>query len=630
MTHPHPHPKRNRASLQAGSRPFSCPVSVRSGAAVLTVLLVLLSACSSSSSSGGNQAADVGNPGNCLVVNLSMSTEKIDLLTSLAQTFNQTKAKVNDRCVFVAPTPKASGAGAAALAAGWNPDSDGPQPVIWSPASSAWGAIVDQHLAEQGQPAMAGQGTPFMNTPLVIAMPKPMAQALGWPDKPLGWSDILALAQSQTGWAQFGHPEWGPFRLGKTNPNFSTSGLSALIAQNYAAAGKTRDLTIEDLAKPEVNAYDVAVESAVTHYGDTTLTYLNNWYRADQQGTSLQYTSAVAVEEKSVIDYNTGNPDGKLDPGEEPRPPRIPLVAIYPKEGTLFSDNPFFILQAPWVTDEQRQGAQLFQDFVQQPENQQKVLQYNFRPGNPQVAIGDPITTDNGVDPGQPQTLLQVPTPNVLINLLDRWSQQRKSARALLVIDISGSMKDPAAPGSADTKLDLAKRAAIESLSQFKPDDQVGLRVFSTELGADGQAIFEDLVPIAPVSQNIDQLRQQIDGLVPTRGTPLYDVTRQSFDLMVSQYDPARINAVVLLTDGRNDDGKPSGDDQQLQDTLTDLQAQSQGENGQPVRLFTIGYGADADLGVLTQLAQATNGAAYDASDPKSITKVFTAVVSNF
>ena len=132
------------------------------------------------------------------------------------------------------------------------------------------------------------------------------------------------------------------------------------------------------------------------------------------------------------------------------------------------------------------------------------------------------------------------------------------------------------------------------------------------------------------MSQVADQLRSQIDGLVPTRGTPLYDVSRQSFDQMVAQYDPTRINAVVLLTDGRNDDGRAGDDAQQLSQTLDDLTTQSQGENGQPVRLFTIGYGADADLGVLRQLAEATNGASYDASDPKSITKVFTAVVSNF
>ena len=48
------------------------------------------------------------------------------------------------------------------------------------------------------------------------------------------------------------------------------------------------------------------------------------------------------------------------------------------------------------------------------------------------------------------------------------------------------------------------------------------------------------------------------------------------------------------------------------------------------MRLFTIAYGEDADLTVLKQLADATNGAAYNASDPKSIAKVFTAVISNF
>jgi Ca-activated chloride channel family protein len=48
------------------------------------------------------------------------------------------------------------------------------------------------------------------------------------------------------------------------------------------------------------------------------------------------------------------------------------------------------------------------------------------------------------------------------------------------------------------------------------------------------------------------------------------------------------------------------------------------------VRLFPIAYGSDADLTTLRQLAEATNAAVYDASDPKSISKVFTAVVSNF
>ena len=74
-----------------------------------------------------------------------------------------------------------------------------------------------------------------------------MAEALGWPNTPIGYADILALARNPAGWGSKGHPEWGPFKLGKTNPNFSTSALSATIAQYYAATGKQRDLTVEDL-----------------------------------------------------------------------------------------------------------------------------------------------------------------------------------------------------------------------------------------------------------------------------------------------------------------------------------------------------------------------------------------------
>jgi Ca-activated chloride channel family protein len=598
----------------------------RWAATLVACMLLAVAACSTSTSS--NDATDLGNPGNCMQIDMAISPEKIDLLTSLAQSFNRTKTDVDGRCIFVSPKSKASGGAMQALAAGWDEDAEGPLPVVWSPASSAWGAILDQRLADVGQPAMANEGTPFMNTPLVIAMPKPMAEALGWPDKPLGWSDILSLATSTQGWAAYGHPEWGSFKLGKTNPNFSTSGLSALIAQNYAATGKTRDLTSEDLAKPDVQQYNRSVESSVVHYGDTTLTFLNNWYRADQEGTALTYVSAVAVEEKSVIDYNTGNPDGILDPGEEPRPPRIPLVAIYPKEGTLFSDSPFFVLDAPWVSDEERDGALAFQAYVQQPENQQRALEFNFRPGNPAVPIGDPINAANGVDANQPQTTLEVPDPPVMVGLLDRWSEQRKGARVLLVIDVSGSMKERAGSDVRDTKLDLAKSAAIDSLGDFKSNDLVGLRVFTTSIGPTGT--FEDLVPIGPVSQNGDALRSQIDGLYPQNGTPLYDVTSQSFQTMYDSYDPSRINAVVLLTDGKNDDGEVSDDSRQLQDTLSLLRDKSQGELGLPVRVFTIGYGSDADLSVLKQIAEATNAASYNASDPKSISKVFTTVISNF
>jgi Ca-activated chloride channel family protein len=596
--------------------------------AVLLAVLTIAAGCGSKSPSAPDEFGAADCTDDCVVLNIAVSSEKIDLLTQLAKDFNATTPKVGNKRIVAQPKTKASGLGADLLVNGWDEEAEGPKPDIWSPASSAWGAVVDQRLTQQGKKPIAGQGTPFMNSPLVIAMPKPMADALGYPGKAVGWSDILTLANDPNGWSTYGHPEWGPFRLGKTNPNFSTSGLHALIAQNYAATNKTSDLSMEDLVRPDVLDFDRDVEAAVVHYGDTTLTFLNNWYRADARGNPYTYASAVAVEEKSVIDYNDGNPDGVLAAGEVKRKPRVPLVAIYPKEGTLFSDSPFFVLGTDWVTQEKKDAAKQFGDFVQKEENQQKVLQYNFRPGNPKVAIAAPIVTQNGVNPDEPQTTMQVPSPAVMIGLLDQWNQNRKGARVLLVIDVSGSMSAEVADGQ--TKLDLAKSAASESLNQFKNDDLVGLREFSTNVGPSDHDTYIDLIDVGEVGKQREQMLSAINGLFPTNGTPLYDVTLASMKSMLDSYDPARINAVVLLTDGKNEDSNGSDDAKQLNDLLKFMQDQTQGENAKPVRLFTIGYGSDADTKILTNMAEAANGSYYAAKDPKTINKVFIQVISNF
>nr|HNN39947.1 substrate-binding and VWA domain-containing protein [Microthrixaceae bacterium] len=601
--------------------------SSRVGAAVAAIAAaaVLAAACSGGESGSGDDRSE------CIQVDAAVSSEKIDLLGDLADDFNDSGATVDGTCIDVEVQKVASGVAAQRLADGWDTATDGPRPVIWSPASSAWGQILNQRLSTAGKPAMATDPVSFMNTPLVIAMPRPMAEALGWPDQPIGWSDILALSRSANGWADEGHPEWGRFRLGKTNPNYSTSGLHALIAQTYAATGKTAGLSSEDLQNPTVQQYGRDIESSVVHYGDITMTFLNNWFRADRRGTALNYASAVAVEEKSLIDYNAGNPDGELDQGEKPRPPRTPLVAIYPTEGTLYSDNPLFVLDADWVSGPQRAAAQQFQKFVMEPKNQEKVLKFGFRPGNPDVAVGAPITADNGVDPNQPQTLLEVPSGAVMDELLGRWAEQRKGARVMLVIDVSGSMGDPADPSDpgGPTKLDLAKEAVIDGLDSFKAEDLVGVRIFTSGIDG-GSADFVDLAPVQAIGPNRERIKNQVDQLSPLNGTPLYSVTQRSYDQMLTGYDPALINAVILLTDGRNDDGNAADDRDQLQSLLADVKNSNDGENSRPVRIFTIAYGGDTNPAELKRISEASNATAYTATDATTINDVFAAVVSNF
>ncbi|HKY16560.1 MAG TPA: VWA domain-containing protein, partial [Microthrixaceae bacterium] len=246
------------------------------------------------------------------------------------------------------------------------------------------------------------------------------------------------------------------------------------------------------------------------------------------------------------------------------------------------------------------------------------------------VEVASPITTANGVDPNQPQTLLEVPDPVVMVELLEVWARQRKEARVMLVLDVSGSMSEPATSSAIDTKLDIAKQAASDALDEFKDSDEVGLRIFSTKLGPNQDQDWLDLVPISPIGQNREALRRSIDGLIPQSGTPLLAVTDTTFDEMSESYDSERINAIILLTDGRNEDGNADDDQDQEAALIEELRKSTTGEGSEPVRVFTIAYGSDADTATLKAIAEASNGAAYSAVDAATIGQVFTAVVSNF
>jgi Ca-activated chloride channel family protein len=158
----------------------------------------------------------------------------------------------------------------------------------------------------------------------------------------------------------------------------------------------------------------------------------------------------------------------------------------------------------------------------------------------------------------------------------------------------------------------------------------VGLRIFTTDIGDVFGETFIDLVPIGTMDEGQrSELRRQIEGLFPQNGTPLYQATQEAADLIHDNYDPSLINAVVLLTDGVNDDGDQSDDADQLDELIQTLRG-GEGANAQAVRVFPIAYGDDADTATLRRIAEASNGALYVATNPATINDVFTAVVSNF
>lgn len=588
--------------------------------AVLGLVLIFVVRACVTGGPGSPQAPSRADRGDCVALNVTASSEKAALLSLIADQYNIANRQVGGRCVDVRVASLASGAAAEALTQDWDEAANGLRPDVWSPAARSWAVILRQRLAAADRPDLVPDELPSIaQTPLVIAMPKPMAEALGWPNTPIGWSDLVRLARDPAGWGGRGHPEWGAFKLGKTNPNLSTSGLHATIAAYFAATGRSSDLTSADITSPKVVDFVRGVESGIVHYGDTTLTFLSNLAEAERRGRGLTYISAVTVEEKSVWDYNQGNPSGNPKTlGQQPAP-KVPLVAVYPKDGTLLSDNPYIVLRAPWVDDAKRAAAADFLAYVRTPEQQERFAQAAFRSfeGKP----GKLITPENGMLPDVKLAVLDPPGPLVLDQVAKSWTELRKRANLVFVIDVSGSMGEPV-PSAGRSRLDLAKEAADAALPLLAPDDTLSLWTFSTPL--QGQTVpYRVVVPAGRVSTIGEQYRRAVSGLVAEGGTALYATTRAAVAQVRAGFDPARINAVVLLTDGKNEYPQ----DNNLDALVTDLQTE---DTTSVVRVFPIAYGENADRAVLTGIARATTAASYDASKEASIKKVLINVISNF
>ena len=129
--------------------------------------------------------------------------------------------------------------------------------------------------------------------------------------------------------------------------------------------------------------------------------------------------------------------------------------------------------------------------------------------------------------------------------------------------------------------------------------------------------------PVSPASTSVPAMQADVAGMVPDGGTALYATLRQAQERMLADLDTKRINAIVLLSDGKNE--YPPDND------LDSLLEQLQGESlDTSVRVFPIGYGEGADPESLGAIAEASRGTYYEANDPASIEKVLASVLSNF
>src|SRR5581483_2627789 len=252
-------------------------------------------------------------------------------------------------------------------------------------------------------------------TPVVIAMPRQLAETYGWPNSDLDWKDLLDKLAAD-----------GNVKIGMSDPDKSTAGLLAL--SSIIDANDDADVDSDELKRV------FGLQQKVAVYKPTTEDLLAEY--VSSQGKNL---NAFPALEQDVVKHNEKNPN-------------LPLVAVYPKNATTEADNPYLELRAASWTDQKRQdAAESFLEFVKGDKGRAAVLAEGFRDSN-RVA-GPLLTPAKGVV----SKLTALPRAVLLADSITKtvfyWNALTRPANVLLAVDVSGSMKVQI-PGTGQSRFD--------------------------------------------------------------------------------------------------------------------------------------------------------------------------------
>ncbi len=493
------------------------------------------------------------------------------LLRGLAAQWEQTKPQVEGTCAKVDIRDEEADVTAKSLTQEWNgtvttmPDVWVPQSSAWARATAATSSVADKLMPDR-LPSVA-------RTPVVIAMPRALAETYGWPQATLAWRDLLDKLAAD-----------GNVKVVISDPATSTAGLLALSSIIDADDNSEVD--------PEEFKRVYAFQQRIAVYKPTSEELFAEYVSG--KGETL---TAFPAFEQDIIKHNEANAS-------------LPLVAVYPTNATTEADYPFLQLaSAPW-TDAKRQGAaENFLLFVKGDAGRSAVLAEGFRDSNRMA--GSQVTPAKGVV----SKLSALPRPLLLPEAISRtvraWNGLTRPSNVLLVLDTSGSMGS-IVPGTGQTKHDLTKAAADGAVNFFSDQSSVGLWSFSSADRNAGSP-HKELVKTVKLNENNQRakLKSELAKLVPGGNTGMFDTVWAAHQHLQQNFRADADNLVVVLTDGADDDKVSTT-------KLADLIGKLKGADpSKPVKVVTIALGRDTDSQALSEISRATG------TEPESAARSF-------
>lgn len=400
----------------------------------------------------------------------------------------------------------------------------------------------------------ASKAAPFASSPLVVAMDPARAATLkGAP----AWRDLLASDP--------------PIRI--SDPRSTTAGMLTIASALPQLSEREDRAVIPRLAKVTAASPQALFDTFDSAPADAP---------------------AFPVSEADLAQHN------RAEPGHQ-------MVPVTPRGGTPSFEYSLVDVSTDPVRS---QAITKLGQYLSGPEAATVFAAHGIRSTTRPVAMPAPQGGVGEITVGPGPSSAQITAAT------DAWQAATVAFSLLAVFDVSGSMKERI---GNTTRVALTQQAAGIALAALPKSTRLGLWIFSDGIGP-GDVDYRELAPFglltdaghrAQVAAAAAHLADDVGG-----GTGLYNTIWAAYQKAKASYDGNRLNAVVILTDGRDQDT--------IGISLAQLEAnlRAHADPDRPVAITTIGIGPDVDSKALSEISQMTSSKYYAALTPADMTTV--------
>lgn len=549
---------------------------------VRTVLVTLLAAAVAVTVLVGLGAHAVMTRDYCnqhpVVARIAVSGDVAPVVERAAEYYNRQHRMVSGHCVRVAVQATAPSTVAAGISR-----STGQTPDAWVPDSSLW---ID---AARGTPAGARlvRTTPVSvaRSPLVIVMPRRAAARTPAYGSSVSWRFLMP--------ENIGGPSAGlGLHVQYPDPTRNGAGLAILVGlRKMFGHGRT--------GRAALAAFVFNLQVVPPSRGGALPSLASLARPLPGEASAIPVT---ATTEQAAIAFDQAHP-------------KQPVALRYPEEGTFELTYPYAITSSDRV---RTVIARQFGTVLQSSYVSAYARYAGFRSADGTLGSWP---ASFGLSTAEPK-LRPLPGPALATRALRAWQRLNLGVRLLTLIDVSSVMATRVAPGGPTLEEVFAKTASI-GLARLPDSTQLGLWEFASNM--QGSVPYKQVVTVGPLpgAFGLVSRRQQIERLnhaanpIPGRPTALYGTILAAYQSMVANYQPQYSNTMIVMTAGV--DNAPG--DISASHLVRELK--SMYNRQQRIEILAIQLGRLGDFAALRQVAEATNGKAYDITDPTKINFVF-------